>query len=623
MAQFVRPDSDIATGTGWTTSGFARLDEGSPGLGDVASQSSGNPSAFLDKGGSSALDPPGTTGHILRAEWRKASGARTLNGELELWQGTPGTGTLIASLSIADLGTVLQEDSYTLSGTEAGNITDYADLNLRVYYTYTGGGAPSSFEVDWIELELPDSDIIVGTGTGRAVAWGMATAAILSTIKDFDILSKAGPFTRSADNNLYQVTRRQGSTAADQIAIWKSDDNGATWSESAFIDPPTATGTVSPIDVAAIAVGDLLHIIWTPEKSASVRALVYATYNMATETAGASEEVAADVRLAGNVGATEIVVRSDSDIVMTYADDSTEISLYRGTSGSWTKHTDISAPAGFSVPHAAAMAVADNDDVHIFFHGWSSGGSGIKHRVLRADYTFSTMDTVTAGGTSAQLMGQAVISQCRLHVLQREADLDVTAWTGLIEEAPTWSSTVIGTDNDIYSAALGSGLGLFEAGGRTVAVWVRDSDQDIRWSEYDGSWGTEASGADTTINDGALRDWRLFVRGGTVYMGGVSNEGGGVSAYHEFSVGAERSLVCAIGKGYAVAHARATGTVITPTVSARGHAVAYATAQASVIHDPIVLGTAIGYAVASATAQAVVIGVGEEFSGWGIPAGLP
>jgi hypothetical protein len=255
------------------------------------------------------------------------------------------------------------------------------------------------------------------------------------------------------------------------------------------------------------------------------------------------------------------------------------------------------------------------------------------------------MDTVTTTVGSRQMMGQAVVAQCRLIVLMMSnSDLSIQAFVGRIEEAPTWTQTGIGTDNNVVRNIAGVGLGLSEAGGRTIAVWVRDSDLDIRYIEYDGGWGTETSGADTTTDTGAYRDWRTFVRGGTAYQGGISEEGGASgtnTVYHEFSVGAERSLVCALGKGYAVAHARATGTVISIPVIARGRAVAWGTAQASVLVKASAIGHGVasaqatgtligtitasgrGHAVAHAKAAATVISISGDHDGWGIPAGLP
>ncbi len=156
MVQFAVPDADTATGAGWNNSGFARIDEGAPGDDVVADQDSGNASAFLDKGLTDVTDPASSSGHILRARWRTPAGARTINGFLEVWQGTPGSGTLISTLTQNALTGTLAINERVLTGPQADNITDYSAIQLRCYYTYTGGGQPSTFEIDFIEFEVPD-----------------------------------------------------------------------------------------------------------------------------------------------------------------------------------------------------------------------------------------------------------------------------------------------------------------------------------------------------------------------------------------------------------------------------------------------------------------------------------
>ena len=168
MAQFAVPDADTATGVGWTFSGFAQIDEGSPRDGDSALLASGNPDSFLDKGLSNVTDPAVSTGHVLRHDARIGSGNRDMNVILEVWQGVPGSGTLIATLTtFLDTPGVWVEDTYTLTGTEADNITDYAAIQLRSYYQYSGGGSPSDLQLAFIELEVPDAP------AGQSIAVGV------------------------------------------------------------------------------------------------------------------------------------------------------------------------------------------------------------------------------------------------------------------------------------------------------------------------------------------------------------------------------------------------------------------------------------------------------------------
>lgn len=157
MAQFVRPTSDYATGSWTTTPLWSKIEEGVASNDDtIIICPSNSENDYADFACNSVTDPGSSTGHILRADWNYYAGTRTLNATMELWQGVPGTGTLIATLTSTQP-TADTIYSYTLSSSEANSITDYTDLYLRLYYTYTGGGAPTQMEVDAIEFEVPDA----------------------------------------------------------------------------------------------------------------------------------------------------------------------------------------------------------------------------------------------------------------------------------------------------------------------------------------------------------------------------------------------------------------------------------------------------------------------------------
>ena len=157
MAQFLRPDADQATGSWASTPLWSKVEEGvASDDGTLITLASGNADNFADLRLDNGTDPSVSTGHILRADWHKVSGTRTINGQLELWQGVPGTGSLIATLTTVEP-SADTDYQVSLTGTETDNITDYTDLYLRVYYDYTGGGAPSDFAVDAVELEIPDA----------------------------------------------------------------------------------------------------------------------------------------------------------------------------------------------------------------------------------------------------------------------------------------------------------------------------------------------------------------------------------------------------------------------------------------------------------------------------------
>lgn len=161
MAQYARPASDSATGSWSATPLWSKIDEGAAAEDDVVITSANNTSPDdADLTTTNVTDPTIHTGHILRARWNKsASGGHSINAVLELYQGAPTT-TLIATLSVTDISEVEQTSTYTLSEAEAGNITDYTDLYLRVSRQGETGGPPNdrrSLVVEFIELEVPDA----------------------------------------------------------------------------------------------------------------------------------------------------------------------------------------------------------------------------------------------------------------------------------------------------------------------------------------------------------------------------------------------------------------------------------------------------------------------------------
>lgn len=163
MAQFARPDADQAAGSWTTTPLWSDVDEGTPGddvviTSDAVGNNTNTSNADLRL--SNVVDPAVSTGHIIRARWNHDTPPRSMAAHAELWQGIPDTGTLVASLDITpDVGTTEVENTYTLTGTEADNITDYNDLFIRLWGRGTGGGPARSLVVEFVELEVPDAAV--------------------------------------------------------------------------------------------------------------------------------------------------------------------------------------------------------------------------------------------------------------------------------------------------------------------------------------------------------------------------------------------------------------------------------------------------------------------------------
>ena len=161
MVQFVRPASDSAAGSWTTTPLWSKIDEGATGDDTTIISADNTSPDDADFTTNSVTDPAKSTGHILRVAWNKeAAAGHQVDPELELYQGDPGgSGTLIAQITVTDIGATEQVDTHTLTGTEADNITDYTDLYLRLKRVGDTGGSPGSrrfLEVDYCELEVPD-----------------------------------------------------------------------------------------------------------------------------------------------------------------------------------------------------------------------------------------------------------------------------------------------------------------------------------------------------------------------------------------------------------------------------------------------------------------------------------
>ncbi len=199
MAQFVRPISDVDGGS-WASSPFwSDIDEDIGGGGDdsvVTSDAVGNNvnTSDLDLEGTDTgiADPGVNTGHILRVLW-ESSLVRDMTGHFELWQGVPDVGTLIAEATVELVNTTEVETAYTLTGTEADNITDYNDLHFALWGRGTGGGPARSLVVDAIELELPDDPtqfIAIGTlaETDILISAAPVKVALVGTLSEVDSL---------------------------------------------------------------------------------------------------------------------------------------------------------------------------------------------------------------------------------------------------------------------------------------------------------------------------------------------------------------------------------------------------------------------------------------------------
>lgn len=146
MAQFARPDSDIVIGSwteddGTTDALFGEIDEATRDDADFDMSedlSAAGDTTVFACGLSNVTDPETGSSHTIRVALRK-QGTAQMDATVELRQGYTGEGaqgTLIATLTQSALTTSFAEYTYTLSTAEADAITDYTDLQLRIFGTY-------------------------------------------------------------------------------------------------------------------------------------------------------------------------------------------------------------------------------------------------------------------------------------------------------------------------------------------------------------------------------------------------------------------------------------------------------------------------------------------------------
>lgn len=191
MAQYGRPGSDVSTGAWAATPLYEKIDEATCSDADYV-QSANNPSSDTFECGLSSVSDPGVhTGHVLRC---RVVGSGTGTIDFGLYQG---------STAIATYGATAWPASFTtwtlnLSEAQAGNITDYADLRVRVIAHKTSGGLAYA-RCSWAELEAPDAS---ATEHQKAVAGS---------------LSGAGGLARSGAKGLAGTLAAAGAAAASLL----------------------------------------------------------------------------------------------------------------------------------------------------------------------------------------------------------------------------------------------------------------------------------------------------------------------------------------------------------------------------------------------------------------------
>lgn len=182
MAQYARPDSDIAAGNWTPNSGstlYTQIDEVSASDSDFIQASSTETTATI--GLSNVSDPGVSSGHVVRYRAQKTttpSGSLTVRlfqGSTEIANQTP---TLTTSWVLY---------TFTLSDAQANSITDYSDLRLQ--FTGSSNNASRFVNVSWAEFEVPDTvtPVTITAGAAGVVCSARNTVVQSSISLTFDV----------------------------------------------------------------------------------------------------------------------------------------------------------------------------------------------------------------------------------------------------------------------------------------------------------------------------------------------------------------------------------------------------------------------------------------------------
>lgn len=381
---------------------------------------------------------------------------------------------------------------------------------------------------DTVDLRVVEYD--GGVVVALAAYTHQPTISVGAVVQYYGSIATGGFFyfpgpVRSNAGNLYLGMRDGLETLGDDdIAVWKSTDGGGAWTKVGTITGhASVTGDARNLFATRSPFTNVLHFGWQAHDATPDQRIMYASWNMDTDTLDRASEIADAAGTDGINGAAQVgvAVRPNGEVVMTYGrqvvgSQETHV-VYRSIAGTW--QTPQLLDTTWTQPHASSLVMAANGDVHCFWHGWSSGGSGIKHAVLHADNSLSTVDTVTAVGTSQMNPGRSAINSARLFVLQVSATGDIIAWHSSGQgDVPTWTSTNF-AQGGLDAPTTHRSYDITYDGEKVIASWILETDQSFNyrvWNEGTQSWETTVAPGDTgTVENGhaitQLVDGKLFL----------------------------------------------------------------------------------------------------------------
>lgn len=149
MSQYARPNSDSSVGSWSPAVGatlYGEIDETTYNDTDCITARSSTCKIGL----STVTDPVSSSGHIIRGRGTYIGLARaTATLTVYLYEGI----TMITSFIPTLVRNTVTDFTYTLSSTEANNITDYSNLFL----SFNAVTSAAILAISWAEFEVPDA----------------------------------------------------------------------------------------------------------------------------------------------------------------------------------------------------------------------------------------------------------------------------------------------------------------------------------------------------------------------------------------------------------------------------------------------------------------------------------
>lgn len=467
----------------------------------------------------------------IRVVWRSNSTddtlivrARIVNGATILAAADSGgafqeVGSFVGNNGFADID---QNADFGFVNTTADKATwDGATLEIQQGINRSMAADNCQIQPDLAEISGTYTESVAAIAIGGTIApAGDVLFAGLPEFQGAPDFKYYGRIRRAANGHLYTVAPKEPNVS-DTFILYKSTDNGATWDQ---IHTFHTTGNGSEAQLGHVfseleTSTDILHVAMAAHDSVAAEwTLWYAAWDCATDTIEHQPEKPTTVA-ALNVH-VYLVIRTTGEVVIAFAEDQGAgfgegpRNIVRGNAGGWTLHSSVMD--GPDPRDHVLLVDPATDDVHLY---WStnSGNDEDRHRVLRADNTFSTPQVLT-NAISRLEPGSYVIFDSEMWVPfdpggteQRKPYIRHAA----IAESPTWTSTRL---FDVLADAGGRMVDV--AGGRMVFAWVDDGTQEVKWSEYDKTTDTWQGPVTEAITPGEGLEIQtyLITRAGNVYL---------------------------------------------------------------------------------------------------------